>query len=76
MRTIGRRTEAEIVGVAQARGLVEASCLTATAVGLAGGNCPLPKGVRRFKTHEAANAWQEQVRAELMAELARSRSDA
>lgn len=55
--------------------MIELERINTLAVHLAGGRCPLPKGVFRFKTHEQANAWQEAVQAQLMAELARARAD-
>lgn len=72
MRQVGRRAAPEDFGSAE-RGVRETSRVTETAVALAGGRCPLPKGLYRFKTHEHANRWQEQHLAAFMRELAEQR---
>ncbi len=76
MRVVGRRVETPITASPSVQGLIELDRLNATAVALTGGRCALPKGVFRFKSHEAANEWQAQALADLMGELARSRARA
>ena len=71
MKHVGRRKQPDEAPTGAEQGLHDAARITATAVALAQGRCPLPKGVRRFKTHEAANEWQARHLAAFMSELAR-----
>jgi hypothetical protein len=73
MRQVGRRRQPGDAPTSAQQALRDAERITATAVALAQGRCALPKGLRRFKTHEAANEWQDRHLAAFMSELARRR---
>lgn len=73
MRQVGRRRQPDEAQAGAEQGLHDAERITATAIALAQGRCALPKGLRRFKTHEAANEWQARQLAAFMSELARRR---
>ena len=73
MKQVGRRKQLDMLHADAAQGLRDAERITATAVALALGRCPLPKGLRRFRSHEAANEWQSRQLAAFMRELAQQR---
>lgn len=73
MKQVGRRQQPGARQTDVAQGLRDTERVTATTVALALGRCPLPKGVRRFKSHEAANEWQARHLAVFMRDLARQR---
>lgn len=75
MRTIGRRKEPPISLAASAVLLVEGARFNEEIHRLPTGNTTfIPKGIRRFRTHEEANRDQLECIAAGMARVARSRA--
>jgi len=74
MRTIGHRKERPITFSASAELLVEGARFNDDIHRLPSGSATyIPKGVYRFKTHEAANLHQQNCLAESMAQIASER---
>jgi hypothetical protein len=75
MKTVGHRRQPELHAHASGEALAAGARFSESIAHLAGSTF-IPKGVYRFRTHEAANKHQEECLARGMARLAAERARA
>lgn len=75
MKTVGRRQERKVTFTASGEMLAEGARFNEEIHRLPTGNQTfIPKGVRRFKSHEEANRYDEECLARAMVRIAMERS--
>ena len=75
MKHIGSKREPTITAEVNGAALASSVAFSASMVALSGGKVMFPKGLYRYKTHEAANEHQASCLAAGMARLAKERAN-